>query len=162
MKILFATAELDPIARVGGLAQAAAGLVAALRAFGEDVHLVLPDYFGTPLESEKTATVQVPRWAGKVTTRSGVVEGVGNITLVSVPGIARPNPYTDSDGTGWPDNDERFFAFAAAIASCESAARRSFSSSSPRSISISRSSRRESIFSDTDFRDRVSRVSSTN
>lgn len=117
MKILFATAELDPIARVGGLAQAAAGLVAALRAFGEDVHLVLPDYFGTPLESEKTATVQVPRWAGKVTTRSGVVEGVGNITLVSVPGIARPNPYTDSDGTGWPDNDERFFAFAAAIAS---------------------------------------------
>jgi starch synthase len=117
MNILFATAELDPIARVGGLAQAAAGLVAALRTSGEDVHLLLPDYFGTPLEGEVVGSVKVPGWAGKVTTRTGSVAGVGAITLVTVPGIARPNPYTDSDGAGWPDNDQRFFAFAAAVAS---------------------------------------------
>ena len=117
MKILFATAELDPIARVGGLAQAAAGLVAALRASGEDVHLVVPDYFGTQLKGEVKGSIKVPGWAGAATTRSGTAPGVGEITLVTVPGIAKPNPYTDSDGAGWPDNDQRFFAFAAAVAS---------------------------------------------
>ena len=37
MHVLFATAELAPLAAVGGLAQAAAGLVAELRRQGVDV-----------------------------------------------------------------------------------------------------------------------------
>ena len=30
--------------------------------------------------------------------------------------MARPHPYIDENGEGWPDNDHRFMAFSAAIA----------------------------------------------
>ena len=50
MHILFATAELAPVAQVGGLGIAAAGLVAALRELDVDVTVVLPDYGGVALD----------------------------------------------------------------------------------------------------------------
>ena len=43
MRILFATAELVPLTRVGGLGEASAGLVRVLRALGHDVDVVLPE-----------------------------------------------------------------------------------------------------------------------
>ena len=116
MKVLFATAELAPVARVGGLAQAAAGLVAALRGLGVDVEVVLPDYAATPLEDETFTTLAVPPWAGPATARHGHLDGVGPITLVSASGIERSHPYLEPAGQGWPDNDHRFFAFCAAVA----------------------------------------------
>jgi starch synthase len=116
MKILFATAEYAPLARVGGLAEAAAGLVRALRADGVDVEVVLPDYFSTPLADEVVLDLDVPAWVGRAKARSGIAEGTGKVTLVDVPGINRPNPYVDADGNGWPDNADRFFAFSAAVA----------------------------------------------
>lgn len=116
MKVLFATAEFAPLARVGGLAEASAGLVKALRAAAVDVEVVVPDYSGTPLANEVTVDLDVPTWAGPATARSGVADDVGQVTLIDVPGIARPNPYVDEDGNGWPDNADRFFAFSAAVA----------------------------------------------
>ena len=116
MKVLFATAEYAPVARVGGLAQAAAGLVAALRELDVDVEVVLPDYAATPLEDETFTTLAVPPWAGPATARHGHLEGVGRITLVSASGIERSHPYLEPAGQGWPDNDHRFFAFSAAVA----------------------------------------------
>ena len=117
MKVLFASAELAPLARVGGLAEAAAGLVVALRAAGVSVDLVLPDYFEVAMEDERPRHLSVPGWVGPVSARRGTVAGVGDVTLVKVPGIVRPHPYVDETGTGWPDNDHRFFSFAAAVAS---------------------------------------------
>ena len=116
MKVLFATAELTPLARVGGLAEAAAGLVAALRLAGVDVDLVMPDYYGTKMENEQPRHIDFPDWVQPSWARQGEVEGVGQVTLVTVPGIARPHPYIDESGIGWPDNDFRFFAFSAAVA----------------------------------------------
>jgi len=43
MRVVFATAELSPVATVGGLAAAAAGLGAELRRAGIDVDMVMPD-----------------------------------------------------------------------------------------------------------------------
>ena len=40
----------------------------------------------------------------------------GPVDLVTVPGMARSNPYVDPDGVGWSDNDRRFFGFSAAVA----------------------------------------------
>lgn len=117
MRILFAAAELTPIARVGGLAEAAAGLVAALRDAAINVDLILPDYGSIELENERQRDVIVPTWAQPATARRGEAAGVGTVTLVSVPGMAKPHPYIDDSGEGWPDNDHRFFAFSAAIAS---------------------------------------------
>lgn len=117
MRVLFATAELAQVASVGGLGEAAGGLVGALRRQGLDVDVVLPDYSDTALMDEQRFSVDVPGWAGPATGRRGRVAGIGELVLVEVPGIRRTHPYVDEHGSGWPDNSDRFFAFSAAVAS---------------------------------------------
>ncbi|MGI9642353.1 MAG: glycogen/starch synthase, partial [Acidimicrobiia bacterium] len=116
MRVLFATAELSPLASVGGLAHATSGLVRELRDLGIDVDVVVPDYFSLPLAGETQAELAVPGWAAPAIVRDGVAPDFGPVSLVRVPGIERPNPYVDEDGHGWPDNADRFFAFSAAVA----------------------------------------------
>jgi starch synthase len=115
-RILFATAEYVPLASVGGLGAASAGLVRELRALGVEVDVVLPDYTGLALTSEHVRALDVPDWASPASVRSGVHEVAGHVHLVDVPGIRRPNPYTDADGRGWTDNDRRFIGFSFAVA----------------------------------------------
>lgn len=117
MRIAFATAELTPIATVGGLAAAAAGLVRAVREQGHSVDLLVPDYGGIALENESVRPVDVPAWVGRAQIRSGRHPVVGDLHLISAPGMARAHPYLRPDGQGWPDNAERFFGFARAVAS---------------------------------------------
>lgn len=115
-RVLLAAAEFAPVARVGGLAEATAGLVAQLRADGVDVEVVVPDYGDVVLDAETTSTLKVPTWAGPAAVRRGLHPVAGAVTLVSTAGMARPHPYLDADGDGWPDNDRRFFGFSAAVA----------------------------------------------
>jgi starch synthase len=116
MKVLMASAEMSPVARVGGMAEAVAGLVRQLRADGVEVDVVLPDYGGVELAEEQTLTLDVPEWAEPAVARCGQLEGVGPLTLVDVPGMAKPHPYNDESGLAFEDNDRRFFAFCAAVA----------------------------------------------
>jgi starch synthase len=116
VRVVFATAELAPVATVGGLAAAAAGLAAELRRLGVEVDLVVPDYGDVTLVEETTTRLDVPDWVGAATVRSGRHPVAGPLHLVSVPGMARPHPYLQSNGEGWPDNDERFFRFARSVA----------------------------------------------
>ena len=121
VKVLFASAEFAPLARVGGLAAAAAGLVAELRRQGVDVQVVLPDYFSTKLLDETVVKLEVPDWAGPATARSGTLPGVGALTLIDAFGIVKSHPYLQPDGNGWIDNDRRFMAFSAAVAALTTA-----------------------------------------
>ena len=123
MHIVFATAELSPIATVGGLAAAAAGLVRELRAQGHRVDVLLPDYGGVHLLDEQRAILDVPSWVGPARVRSGRHEVVGDLHLISVAGIERSHPYLRPDGEGWPDNTERFLGFSRAVAAYVVAAR---------------------------------------
>jgi len=116
MRVLFASAELAPLVRVGGLAEAAGGLVAALRAAAIDVTVLLPDYGGVALRDEARRALDVPLWAGPMWARSGVHPGVGPVTLIGSDDLVRPHPYVDSTGIGWPDNDRRFMQFSAGVA----------------------------------------------
>jgi len=116
MRVLFATAELAPLAAVGGLAQAAAGLSAELRRQGIDVDVVLPDYTGLELAGERTRPVRVPAWARPASVRSGEHAVAGPVRLVRTKGLSRAHPYLRPDGTGWPDNTERFLGFSQAVA----------------------------------------------
>ena len=116
MRVLFATAELSPIATVGGLAAAAAGLASELRRAGVDVDLVMPDYGGVALIDETSFELDVPTWVGAAVVRRGRHPSVGALTLISVPNMARSHPYLRPDGEGWPDNSERFFRFGRAVA----------------------------------------------
>ncbi|MEM7339092.1 MAG: glycogen/starch synthase [Actinomycetota bacterium] len=116
MRILYATAEIRPLVSAGGLGEASAGLVKGLRSLGHEVDVVLPDYFGWSLANESELTVSVPTWAHPTRVRRGDHPDVERLILVDGPGIARPDPYVDADGNGWPDNDLRFAAFSAAVA----------------------------------------------
>ena len=116
MRVLFATAELRPLASAGGLGEAAAGLVAGLRDQGVDVITVLPGYSAFPLTDEEHIELAVPDWAAPASARLGVHSDVGRLAVVDVPGIVRPDPYVDEQGEGWADNDARFAAFSAAVA----------------------------------------------
>ena len=116
MRVVFATAELAPVATVGGLGSAAAGLGTELRRQGVDVEFVMPDYGGVELAGESTIDLDVPSWVGRARLRIGQHPVVGRLHLVSVPGMARPHPYLQPNGEGWIDNSERFFRFARAVA----------------------------------------------
>ncbi|MGI9607308.1 MAG: glycogen synthase [Acidimicrobiales bacterium] len=117
LSVLLATAEAAPIARVGGLAEAAAGLIRALRARPDiDLTVVMPDYGDVELDSGSARALEVADWVGTTTVRSGIVPELGEVHLVAVPDLARPHPYVDETGDGWPDNDRRFFRFSAAVA----------------------------------------------
>jgi starch synthase len=115
MRVLFATAELAPLAKVGGLADACAGLVEALRSRGIEVDIVLPDYGDLVFDSYEQTELSVPEWVGSATVRQGSIGGV-EVSLVGVPEMARPHPYLDAEGRGWPDNEQRFLAFSTAVA----------------------------------------------
>jgi starch synthase len=116
MRVVFATAELSPVAAVGGLAAAAAGLGAELRRMGVDVDLVMPDYGNVELEDETIVRLDVPAWVGEASVRIGHHRAVGRLHLIAVPGMARAHPYLQPDGEGWADNSERFFRFSRAVA----------------------------------------------
>lgn len=117
MRILFATAELRPLVSAGGLGEAAAGLASGLTELGLDVVTALPDYAGYELSDEDVVALDVPEWASPASARIGIHPEAGQLALITVPGIARPNPYVDAEGEGWDDNADRFAAFSAAIAS---------------------------------------------
>ena len=115
--MLFATAEFAPVASVGGLAAAAAGLVAELRRQGVTVDVVMPDYGDVELAGEtRFDLADVPAWVVPASVRSGTHAQAGPLHLVTVPGIVRRHPYVQPDGVGWPDNDARFLGFSMAVA----------------------------------------------
>ncbi len=113
---MVATAELAPIASVGGLGSAVAGLVRELRRIGHDVEVLLPDYASEPLGGEESYAIATPEWTGPMHIRRGIHARGGALTLVGGAGLERPHPYLGADGNGWADNDHRFFAFSAAVA----------------------------------------------
>ncbi|TML13572.1 MAG: hypothetical protein E6G39_09790 [Actinobacteria bacterium] len=116
-RVLFATVDLSPVARVGGLGEAAAGLTAALERAGIDVEIVLPDYDNRSLADETVEDLDVPEWVGAARARRGIDASGRAITVVTAPTIARPHPYLDpATGEGWIDNDHRFAAFCAGVA----------------------------------------------
>ena len=116
MRVTFATAEYSPIATVGGLAAASAGLVDALRRRGIDVDVVLPDYTSRDKGIIETVELQVPLWAGPATAKKVKHRQAGEITLIDAPGLAKSHPYLQPDGNGWLDNTDRFMRFSAAVA----------------------------------------------
>ena len=117
MRVLIATAELAPLVKVGGLGDALSGLVKALGGRGLGVDVVIPDYWGNRHRSGETIPLDVPEWAGPAEAHLAGFQPPGRVYLLSTPSLPRPDPYNDANGLGWPDNDQRFFSFSAAVAS---------------------------------------------
>jgi len=114
MKILFATPELAPWARTGGLGDVASALPAALRALGQDVRVLAPAY-GALLRSFPGAVeIARPSLLGGLLPVPALREarapdGTPLLLVDYPPFFDRPgNPYLGPEGRDWLDNHLRF------------------------------------------------------
>ncbi len=120
MKILFATSEMFPLVKTGGLADVSGALPLALRALGVDVRVVLPHYAATRADwFVADGTVWQPEILGQpVTIRSGQLKDSDlPVYLIDHPVFSARsgNPYMGPDGNPWHDNPDRFALFCRAV-----------------------------------------------
>lgn len=120
MKILFATSEMFPLVKTGGLADVSGALPLALRAIGIDVRVILPHYAATRMEwFTPDGQVWQPEILGQpVTIRSGQLKDNDlPIYLVDHPAFSarQGNPYMGPDGNPWHDNPDRFALFCRTV-----------------------------------------------
>ncbi|WP_407276752.1 glycogen synthase GlgA [Halothiobacillus sp. DCM-1] len=120
MKILFATSEMFPLIKTGGLADVSGALPLALQALGADIRVILPHYAATRMEwFEPDGKVWQPVILGQpLTIRSGLLKDSRlPIYLVDHPVFSarQGNPYMGPDGNPWHDNPDRFALFCRAV-----------------------------------------------
>ena len=115
MKILFASAEVDPFSKVGGLADVAAALPQRLREMGHDVRVVTPGHASAlrliePASGRRTLVVPVP--GGNRSVEVVTARGAGDVPVELVCDelyFGRENVY------GEPDDLLRYQFFCRAI-----------------------------------------------
>ncbi|MBW4092876.1 MAG: glycogen synthase GlgA [Proteobacteria bacterium] len=117
MRVLFATGEMFPLAKTGGLGDAAAALPAALARLGVDITAMLPGY-DSALDAAcgKRTLARLP--AGGTLLLGRTPDSGLPVYLLDWPELFRRpgGPYQDADKRDWPDNLRRFAAFCAAAA----------------------------------------------
>ena len=114
LKILFLSAELAPIAKVGGLGDVASALPKALKYFGQDVRVVLPrygciprDFPLSPVLRSLTVPLRLPH--SQVSIQEGLLHGTIPLYMIDSP------HYYDRDRIySYPDDGERFLLFCRA------------------------------------------------
>ncbi|HTF98735.1 MAG TPA: glycogen synthase GlgA [Cellvibrio sp.] len=119
-KILFATSEVYPLLKTGGLADVSASLPRALLKLGHDVKILLPAY-ASVLEKATASGI-------KIITQFNVEGAIVSVKQTRLPGTRltvwlidipefserEGNPYCGPDGNDWFDNHNRFYLFAKA------------------------------------------------
>jgi starch synthase len=113
LAILFATSEIAPWVKTGGLGDVAAALPAALRRAGHDIRVLLPAYPALKQAfPTATAVAEIPAPApGLPACRLlAAQDGALPLLLLDCPALFdRPgNPYLDANGADWTDNAIRF------------------------------------------------------
>ena len=117
-KILFASSEVHPLIKTGGLADVAGSLPRALVGLSQDVRVILPNYQSIKKTEEVRfiSTVHVNNQDANIleTQLPGsdvIVWLVDCPALFDVPG----NPYTDESGNPWDNIADRFTLFCRVI-----------------------------------------------
>ena len=113
MQVLFASSEIQPLAKTGGLADVSAALPAALADLGVDVELLMPGYpQALDMAEKKSEVVTFDDILGhKVRLVRGRTPDTGlPVWLLDCPPLYERagGPYQDADGNEWPDNALRF------------------------------------------------------
>lgn len=116
-KILFIASEAHPLIKTGGLGDVAGALPVALHGLDQDVRLLLPAYREAMrrIEDLEVASLLLQDDPDPVRILSGTLPGsTVPVWLVDSPRHfdRAGNPYVGPDGRDWPDNAERFAAFA--------------------------------------------------
>lgn len=122
MKILFASSEVVPLAKTGGLADVSGALPIQLEKLGHDVVVFMPAYqtiWDSGIEISETG-VEFEIWLGQNSASGRLLTGKipgSNVQIffVDQPGyFDRSGLYGDSSGD-YPDNSERFIFFNRAV-----------------------------------------------
>ena len=113
LAILFATSEMAPWVKTGGLGDVAAALPVAVRQTGHDIRVLLPYYPALRQAFPDAACIgEIPSLAPDLPpARLLAAESAGlPLLLLDCPALYdRPgNPYLGPDGHDWPDNAIRF------------------------------------------------------
>lgn len=115
--ILFATSEVFPLIKTGGLADVAASLPRALTKLKQDVRILLPAYASVMNAAQnkfkKIMTLDVE--GQQIILWKTTLPGTRILVwLVDIPAFSQRegNPYCGPDGNDWPDNAQRFLLFA--------------------------------------------------
>ncbi|AHF01762.1 glycogen synthase [Thiomicrospira aerophila AL3] len=122
-RILFASSEVYPLIKTGGLADVSGGLPSALVALGHDVKVIMPAYQQVMNNLNKVSVLSQFDVGGcgrtlRVRVLQAKVSGLeAPVWLIDIPELFnRPgNPYLAADGRDWWDNGERFGVFSKAV-----------------------------------------------
>ena len=116
-RVLFATSEVYPLVKTGGLADVSASLPEALCRLGYDVQILLPGYPGAIQSARDTGSRRKSRFRiGQYEVALWQTRLPGTpvtLWLVDCPPLfERPgNPYQNENGQDWWDNAHRFELF---------------------------------------------------
>ena len=113
LKILFATSEVTPLIKTGGLADVSGALPAALRTIGVDVRVLVPGYNQVMAQLAQfkfeAAFNDLPGFPS-ARLLSGILPNKVPLFVLDCPSLYRREggPYQDSTGQDWVDNAQRF------------------------------------------------------
>lgn len=121
LKILFASSEVTPLSKTGGLADVSSALPKAIKALGHDIRIVTPLYKNTKDNLKSTKNI-VGKFSVPISNKqvTGAVEETkieGNIPVYLIKKDSyfnRNEIYTTKNGD-YKDNAERFIFFSKAI-----------------------------------------------
>lgn len=119
-KILFATSEVYPLIKTGGLADVAASLPRALLKLGQDVKILVPAYPTVLASAAAIGIKEIVRFSVNghtISIKQTRLPGSRvTVWLVDMPEFSerQGNPYCGPDGNDWFDNHKRFYLFARA------------------------------------------------
>jgi len=121
MNILFATSEIYPLAKTGGLADVSGALPAALRKLGPDVRVLIPGYpkvLAALPGKTLLASLELPVHGALRLHGASVPDSGVPLIVIEHPGYfdRRGGPYQDITGRDWPDNYLRFGLLSAVAA----------------------------------------------
>jgi starch synthase len=114
VRVLYASTEIYPVLKTGGLADVNGALPRALTEAGADVRLLLPAFPALVQAAGALQTVislASPFAGATVRVLRGELDGVPAYLIEAGDLFARVgNPYVDESGRDWPDNHLRFAA----------------------------------------------------
>ncbi len=113
LKVLFATSEVAPLIKTGGLADVSGALPAALRAIGVDVRVLVPGYnqvMSQLAQHKVAATFDGLLGIPSARLLSGKMANDVPVFVLDCPSMYQRGggPYQDTSGHDWADNAQRF------------------------------------------------------
>jgi starch synthase len=126
LKVLFATSEITPLVKTGGLADVSSALPPAVAGLGVDVRVLVPGY-PQVMQALKTkgrvaALPGLPGMPPAQLLASKLPSGLPLLVIDCAVYDRVGGPYQDAAGRDWPDNDLRFglLSYTAALLSTPS------------------------------------------